>query len=152
MLQAGLYPNPSVGYSGAEISGPASGGEHGGFVQQTIVTAGKLGLSRAVLQQEQAQAEEQAKAQRLRVLNTVRLLYYQTLGAQQLVAWRERLATLTQEAVEISHQLFNVGQADQPDLLQAEVEAQQAQLDLGGHSMTWSAHGASSRPWWAIPA
>ncbi len=131
MLQAGLYPNPSVGYSGAEMSGPASGGEHGGFVQQTIVTAGKLGLSRAVLQQEQAQAEEQAKAQRLRVLNTVRLLYYQTLGAQQLVAWRERLATLTQEAVEISHQLFNVGQADQPDLLQAEVEAQQAQLDLG---------------------
>jgi cobalt-zinc-cadmium efflux system outer membrane protein len=130
-LQAGLYPNPSVGYSGAEISGPASGGEHGGFVQQTIVTGGKLGLSRAVFQQEQAQAEEQAQAQRLRVLNTVRLLYYQTLGAQQLVSWRERLAMLAQEAVEISQQLFNVGQADQPDLLQAEVEAQRAQLDLG---------------------
>lgn len=130
-LQAGLYPNPSVGYSGAEISGPASGGEHGGFVQQTIVTAGKLGLSRAVFQQEQAQAEEQAKAQRLRVLNSVRLLYYQTLGAQHLVSWRKRLAALAQEAVDISHQLFNVGQADQPDLLQAEVEAQQAQLDLG---------------------
>jgi cobalt-zinc-cadmium efflux system outer membrane protein len=129
-LQAGLYPNPSVGYSGEEISGPASGGEHGAFVQQTIITAGKLGLSRAVFQREQTQAEELVKAQRLRVLNMVRLLYYQTLGAQHLVTWRERLAALAQEAVDITHQLFNVGQADQPDVLQAGVEAQQAQLTL----------------------
>ncbi len=130
-LQAGLYPNPSVGYSGEEISKEASGGEHGAFIQQTIITAGKLGLSRAVFQKEQVQAEELAQAQRMRVLNSVRLLYYQTLGAQHLVAWRERLAALAQEAVEISQQLFNVGQADQPDLLQAQVEAQQVQLDLG---------------------
>ncbi len=130
-LQAGLYPNPSVGYNGAEISSPASGGEHGGFIEQTIITAGKLKLSRAVFQQEQVQAEELAKAQRLRVLNTVRLLYYQTLGAQHLVTWRERLAALAQEAVDITQQLFNVGQADQPDLLQAQVEAQRVQLDLG---------------------
>lgn len=140
-LQAGLYPNPSLGYSGEEISRNASGGEHGGFVQQTIITAGKLGLSRTVFQREQVQAEELAKAQRMRVLNAVRLLYYQTLGAQHLVAWRERLAALAQEAVGITHQLFNVGQADQPDLLQAQVEAQQAQLDLGSvrHALerTW---------------
>jgi len=140
-LQAGLYPNPALGYSGEEISKPASGGEHGAFVQQTSVTAGKLRLSRSVSAHEQTQAEEQAKAQRLRVLNTVRLLYYQTLGVQQFVVWRERLAALAQEAVDISQQLFNVGQADQPDLLQAEVEAQQAQLDLGAaqHNLgrTW---------------
>ncbi len=129
-LQAGLYPNPAVGYSGEEISQAASGGEHGAFVEQTIITAGKLGLSRAVFQKEQLQAEELAKAQRMRVLNAVRLLYYQTLGVQHLVAWRERLAALAREAIDITHQLFNVGQADQPDLLQAEIEAQQAQLDL----------------------
>ena len=129
-LQAGLYPNPTVGYSGEEISTPASGGEHGGFVEQTIITAGKLGLSRSVFQYEQVQTEELAKAQRVRVLTTVRLLYYESLGAQNLVAWRDRLAALAQEAVDITHQLFNVGQADQPDLLQAEIEAQQAQLAL----------------------
>jgi len=140
-LQAGLYPNPSLGYSGEEISRPASGGEHGGFVEQTIITAGKLGLSRAVFQQEQVQAEELAKAQRLRVLNTVRLLYYETLGAQDLVAWRDRLAALAQEAVGITHQLFNIGQADQPDLLQAEIEAQQAQLALA------AAHANLDRAW-----
>ena len=129
-LQASLYPNPTVGYSGEEISAHASGGEHGGFVEQTIVTAGKLGLSHAIFQQEQVQAEELAKAQRLRVLNAVRLLYYETLAAQHLVAWRERLTALAQEAVGITQQLFNVGQADQPDLLQAGIETQQVQLAL----------------------
>ena len=129
-LQAGLYPNPAVGYDSDEISGPASGGEHGGFVEQTIVTAGKLGLSRRIFAREQVQAEEQARAQRLRVLNAVHMRYYETLGAQQIVALRARLAALAQEAVEVTHQLFNVGQADRPDLLQAGVEAQQVQLDL----------------------
>jgi outer membrane protein TolC len=51
-LQAGLYPNPVVGYDGQELSERASGGEHGGFVEQTLVTAGKLGLSRRVFEQE----------------------------------------------------------------------------------------------------
>ncbi len=127
-LQAGLYPNPVIGYDGQEISERASGGEHGGFVEQTLVTAGKLGLSRRVFEQEEARAEAQAEGQRLRVLNNIRLLYYETLGAQQLLTLRERLGELAREATEITQQLINVGQADRPDLLQAEIEARQAQL------------------------
>ena len=47
--QAGLYPNPSVGYQGEEIRGGSfGGGEQGGFVQQTIVLGGKLGLRRNI--------------------------------------------------------------------------------------------------------
>ncbi|GJL52980.1 MAG: hypothetical protein NPIRA02_01120 [Nitrospirales bacterium] len=46
-LQAGLYPNPIVGYSGEQIGVNDTVGEfQGGFVQQRIVTAGKLRLSR----------------------------------------------------------------------------------------------------------
>ena len=46
-LQAGLYPNPLIGYSGEQIAVNGTAGEfHGGFVQQEIVTAGKLRLSR----------------------------------------------------------------------------------------------------------
>src|SRR5690242_11109443 len=46
--QAGLYPNPTVGPTGDEISpGPIiRGGEVGAFVQQEIVLGGKLGKSR----------------------------------------------------------------------------------------------------------
>src|SRR5215469_13032309 len=51
--QAGLYPNPTVGYTGDEIRGGSfNGGKQGFFLQQTIVTAGKLGLSRDVFAKE----------------------------------------------------------------------------------------------------
>lgn len=130
--QAGLYPNPSVGYTGEEISfGPViRGGEHGFFVEQQIVTGGKLRLSRSVFAQEEVQAEAEAKIQKYRVLNAVRLLYYQALAADHLIEVRKKLAELAQVAVTTTSQLYNVGQADQPDLLEAEVEAQQAVLAL----------------------
>ena len=40
--QAGLYPNPTVGYQGEQIRGGSfRGGEQGAFVQQDIVLGGK---------------------------------------------------------------------------------------------------------------
>ena len=82
--QAGLYPNPVVSGVGEEIArGPIiRGGEIGAGFQQRIVTAGKLGLSRKVAEQGRAMTEEAAKAQRQRVLNAVRMLYYQALSDQ----------------------------------------------------------------------
>jgi hypothetical protein len=52
-LQAGLYPNPTVGYQAELIGVNGTPGEfQGGYIQQTIVTAGKLRLSRAKYCQE----------------------------------------------------------------------------------------------------
>jgi cobalt-zinc-cadmium efflux system outer membrane protein len=131
--QAGLYPNPVLSAVGEEISaGPIiRGGEFGGGIQQRIVTAGKLGLSRKVAQQDQAVAEEASKAQRQRVLNAVRALYYQALADQYRIQVRTNLGKLASEAVRISRELVNVGQADQPDQLSADVEAERIQLELG---------------------
>ncbi len=130
--QAGLYPNPTVSAVGEEIArGPIiRGGEIGAGVQQRIVTAGKLGLSRKVAEQERAITEEAAKAQQQRVLNAVRVLYYQALSDQYRVRVRTNLTRLAAEAVRISSELTNVGQADQPDQLAAEVESERIQLDL----------------------
>jgi Cu/Ag efflux protein CusF len=84
--QAGLYPNPTVGYYGDEIRGGYSGGgKQGGFVSQTIVLGGKLGAARRVAQSQANQIETNEQAQRLRVLNNVRSLFYQVLAAQRLV-------------------------------------------------------------------
>jgi outer membrane protein, heavy metal efflux system len=128
-LQSGLYPNPTVGYQGEQIRGGVQGGgEQGFFVSQNIVLGGKLGLSRRVLEQEKKQAEAEGEEQRLRVINGVRLFYYQALAAQQMVDLRHKLSKLAEDSVQTSHQLGNVGQADQPDVLQAEVEGEQAQL------------------------
>ena len=128
-LQSGLYPNPTVGYQGEQIRGGSQGGgEQGFFVSQDIVLGGKLGLSRRVFEQEKKQAEAEGEEQRLRVINSVRLFYYQALSAQEMVDLRRKLSQLAADAVNTSHQLGNVGQADQPDVLQAEVEAEQAEL------------------------
>ena len=127
--QSGLYPNPTVGYQGEQIRGGAfHGGEEGFFVQQDIVLGGKLGLNRKIFDQELKQAEAEADEQKLRVVANVRMSYIEALAAQQTLELRRNLSKLAEDAVETSHQLANVGQADAPDVLESEVEAQQAQL------------------------
>jgi outer membrane protein, heavy metal efflux system len=127
--QSGLYPNLTVGYQGEQIRGGSfHGGEQGFFVQQDIVLGGKLGLNRQIFDQELKQAETEAEEQKLRVVTNVRMSYIQALAAQQTLELRQNLSKLADDGVETSHQLANVGQADAPDVLESEVEAQQAQL------------------------
>jgi cobalt-zinc-cadmium efflux system outer membrane protein len=127
--QSGSYPNPTVGYQGEQIRGGSfHGGEQGFFVQQDIVMGGKLGLNRKIFDQELKQAESEADEQKLRVITNVRMSYTQALAAQQTLELRHNLSKLADDAVETAHQLANVGQADAPDVLESEVEAQQAQL------------------------
>ena len=128
--QAALYPNPSVGYEGDQIRGGSyGGGEQGGFVAQTIVLGGKLGLRRNIYEQQKQADQIAAEAQLARVHNDVAQSFYDALAAQQMVVVRGRLLGLAGDAVETAHQLANVGQADAPDVLQAEVEAEQAAID-----------------------
>ena len=127
--QSGLYPNPTVGYQGEQIRGGSfHGGEQGVFVQQDIVMGGKLGLNRKIFDQELRQAETEGEEQKVRVVTNVRMSYIQALAAQQTLELRHNLSQLADDAVATSHQLANVGQADAPDVLESEVEAQQAQL------------------------
>lgn len=128
-LQAGLWPNPTIGYIGEEIRGGSfGGGQHGVFFQQNIVLGGKLGLDRKISVEEGRQAMAEVDEQRLRVENGVRIAFYQALAAQQMVEVRNNLRALANDAVETTRQLFNIGQADQPDVLQAQVEADAAEL------------------------
>ena len=128
--QAGLYPNPSVGYQGEQIRGGAfSGGEQGAFAQQTFVLGGKLRLRRNVYEQQRRADEIGVEEQRYRVLSDIGQSFYSALAAEQIVNVRKKLLELAADAVVTARQLANVGQADAPDLLQAEVEAEQAKVD-----------------------
>lgn len=131
-LQAGLYPNPTVGYVTEEFSArnPSARSQHYFFVSQRLVTAGKLAKSRSIFAREQTQAEAEKEEQKQRVLNAVRMLYDEALGAERLVEMRRELARIAREAVGISGELYNIGQADRPDLLEAEIESERANLDL----------------------
>jgi outer membrane protein, heavy metal efflux system len=129
--QAGLYPNPSVGYQGEQIRGGFyGGGEQGAYVQQAIVLGGKLGLRRNVYEQQRRAEEIGMSEQRYRVLSDISQGFYAALAAQELVTLRGKLLGVANDAVATAHQLSNVGQADAPDVLQAEVESEQAKIDL----------------------
>jgi len=145
--QSGLYPNPTIGYQGEQIRGGSfRGGEQGLFIQQDIVLGGKLGLNRKIFDQELKQAQMEGEEQKLRVVTNVRMSYIQALAAQQTLELRQNLSKLADDAVETSHQLANVGQADAPDVLESEVEAQQAQLAVTmaeqNQQRIWKALGA----------
>jgi cobalt-zinc-cadmium efflux system outer membrane protein len=145
-FQAGLYPNPIVGYTAEQIGAfgevnptPAGvtasrkrtpGELQGGFVQQEIVTGGKLRLSRSKFAEEANAARFQADAQRLRVLNGVRTRYFEVVAAERLIAIHRDLTRINDDAVRTTEELVNVGQANEPDLLQAKVEARRARVAL----------------------
>ncbi len=115
--QAGLYPNPSVGYQGEQIRGGSyGGGEQGGFVQQTVVLGGKLGLRRNIYEQQKRSDQIGVEEQTYRVHGDVQQAFYDALTAQATVQLRQRLLGVALDAVETVHQLANVGQADAPDI------------------------------------
>jgi cobalt-zinc-cadmium efflux system outer membrane protein len=145
-FQAGLYPNPTVGYvqeqigtlgevtptaSGIATRGRGTPGELvGGFFQQEIVTGGKLRLSRAKFAEEANAARWQAEAQAFRVLGGVRVHFFEVVAAQRLIQIQRDLARINDDAVRTTEDLVNVGQANEPDLLQAKVEGRRARVAL----------------------
>lgn len=131
--QAGLWPDPVVGYTAEDVpleDRPGDSGKHGLFIAQEIPLGGKLRLAREVLAQDLAQTRARAEAQRLRLLGEIRSLHARTLAAQLRVETRERLAALTREAVDVTAQLFNTGAADATDQLAIQNEAALAEADL----------------------
>jgi cobalt-zinc-cadmium efflux system outer membrane protein len=127
--QSGLYPNPTVAYTGDEIrGGSVGGGKQGFFVQQTVVTGGKLGLSREVFGKEVKLAEIEAEEQKTRVQSAVKMAFLRVLAAQELLYARRDLARIAQDSLETQRRLMNTGQADETEVLEAEVEAQRMRM------------------------
>src|SRR5262245_43480049 len=130
-LQAGLCPNPTVGYRGENIGIAGTAGEfQGGFVQQTIVTAGKLRLSRAKYKQEAVEAEFLALAQQFRVLNGVRLRFWELVALQRMIELHQGMVANAEEALRTTREMFNTGQANRADVLLAEVRLNDAKIAL----------------------
>ncbi|HTP68990.1 MAG TPA: TolC family protein [Dongiaceae bacterium] len=130
-LQSALYPNPTIGYTGDEIRGGSiNGGKQGFFVQQNIVTAGKLGKSAAVFDQDMRLAEIEAEEQKLRVQTAVKTAFYRVLAAQELLFASRDLAQIEQSYAQVLREMKNSGQADESEVLEAEVDAQRQRLSV----------------------
>ena len=127
--QSALYPNPTIGYAGDEIRGGEShGGKQGFFVEQTIVTGGKLARARDVFAAETRLATIEAEEQKTRVETAVRMAFYRVLAAQEMADARADLAHIADQALETQRQLQNTGQADETELLATELETHRMRL------------------------
>jgi len=129
-LQAGLYPNPTIGATGEHVARATRGGSVGGFVEQRIVMGGKLGIDRALAGQEVEQAKAMREAWRLRLRGQLTGLFYETLAAGEQRAARAKLAANAADSLKIAKELANIGRLDEPDIRTAEVESQRAALRL----------------------
>ena len=130
-LQAGLWPNPVLGYEAEKIGAEGTPGEfQGGFVQQEIVTARKRRISREKYLARARAAEFIAIAQQYRVINDIRRMYWRAAGAARLVTVHEQIVKNTVDRLVTTDEMFNVGQATAVDVRQARVALQRAKLDL----------------------
>ena len=121
-IQARLYPNPSVGYVRNDASKSGQNQSQGLFVSQEFVTAGKLRLAEEAGRYDITLRQEQLDAQQRRVLNDVRIRFYELLGAQQALLAADELRTSAEDGVKIARELLEARQGGRPDLLQSEMQ------------------------------
>jgi cobalt-zinc-cadmium efflux system outer membrane protein len=120
--QAGLYPNPQAGYLRTDADQSGQSQTDGVFLSQEIVTAGKLRLARSAIRQDVQIRRWQLNAQQIRVLNDLRIRFYEVLGAQQAVELARELVTLAEDGVQAAEQLLNAKRGTRPDVLQAKIQ------------------------------
>jgi cobalt-zinc-cadmium efflux system outer membrane protein len=125
-VQAGLCPNPVVGYQGDTINTLDTAGYNGAFVEQTYVTAGKLCLAQQRALMEVRAAEYAYRRARFEVAAEVRRGYFGVLIAQERIRLMRAMAQLTQDAYEVQVDLVGGGQAAAYEPLQLRVIALQA--------------------------
>jgi outer membrane protein, heavy metal efflux system len=129
-LQAGLYPNPTIGYHGMEMGNFGTAGQQGGYVMQRFITARKLKLDQAAAGQKTNEAHFQFHAQEQRVLTDVQIRFYEALAAQRRFDLTKDLLQIGADLVKATEKLIEGRQRSENDLLQAQIRADEAEILL----------------------
>lgn len=129
-VQAGLYPNPVIGYHATEIGNRGTAGQQGAFISQRFITGGKLRLDQAIADQEIDEAHFRFHAQEQRVLSDVRVRFYDARIAQRRIDLAMELVRIGNELVTATEKLIEGRQGTENDLLQAEIRADESHILL----------------------
>lgn len=117
VIQAGLYPNPTVGYQGDQIQpGPRpyplnNSGQQGAFINQLIRTAGKVRLGQQVTGYDYVNALVAVRRAQVDVTLRVRSGYFAVLSARQGVEVNKSLAGLADEVYRLQQGQLAAGVA-----------------------------------------
>jgi cobalt-zinc-cadmium efflux system outer membrane protein len=131
MIQAGLYPNPSIGPNFSQLGDMANRtGEMGARFTQTFPTGGKLRLAKEAGARGVEAADFQAITKWHEVLTRVRYAYFELLTAQREQETLKDIVKVSDEAFEVFKKKEKLGAGIRPDLLRAKVELEQNQVKL----------------------
>ena len=121
-VQAGLPPNPTIGYIGEDMGDDGSLGLQGAYVQQQFIRGGKLAWARAAAGAAIDRAHANVEEIRWRVLTDVRIGYIDFLIGSRRVNVAERLVEVSTFAVRDTSELLRRGEVRRADLLRAEAQ------------------------------
>jgi cobalt-zinc-cadmium efflux system outer membrane protein len=96
-IQAGLPPNPSMGYEGDTMGTTGGPGYQGGFVEQKIVVANKLQLARAAATMDLRNAELALVRAQTDLATRVRGAFFAVLVARESVKLNRALVKFTND-------------------------------------------------------
>lgn len=130
MIQAGLPPNPSVGYEADTVRTLNTPGYHGAYLQQTVVTAQKLGLAAEAAAVDYANAMVERRKTWVTVMTEIRRAYFDVLAARQRMVLASAFFDLTHRAYEAQIQLVTAGEAAPYEPLQLRVILTQARASV----------------------
>ena len=134
-LQAGLYPNPTIGYDAASIgqgnqNGVRTPGQQGGFVEQTIVVAGKKTIAREASRRDVLIAEQRLKQTESDLQAQVRAGYFAVLSARENYRVTKGLTELTDELFGVLLLQMRGGEVAAYEPMQIRVLAMQSRQTL----------------------
>ena len=130
MIQAGLPPNPSVGYQADTVRTINTPGYHGAYLQQTVITAQKLGLAAEAAAVDYANAMVEQRKTWITVMTEIRRAYFDVLAARQRMVLASAFFDLTHRAYEAQIQLVTAGEAAPYEPLQLRVILTQARASV----------------------
>lgn len=129
-IQAGAYPNPLIIWGAQTLGDEGTVGRQQGYIQQPIITGGKLRVNRARYEVDVETSRWAVHQQRMLVTNGVRMRYLQILALQRMIRLRIDLMRFAENVARSTGEKIESGHASEPDLLMAENEVAQMRLSL----------------------
>jgi outer membrane protein, heavy metal efflux system len=139
VVQAGLYPNPTVGWEADQWQPVANAGQQGAFINQLIKTAGKLTLARQVAGFDYLNAQLALRRAQVDVINQVRQQYFSVIVARRGVEANRALVLMADEVYTLQMKQLAGGEAAGYEPLQLYAQAVQARNSLIQSEITYRA-------------
>ena len=125
--QVGLRANPTVGYQGMQIADKGTD-QHAAFVEQQIITGGKLGLNQRVLNEAIRAQSWELEAQKFRIQTDIRIKFYEALSAQERIKLVTQFQEVTTKGLNVAELRKKAKEGSQVEVLQAKIQQNNVEL------------------------